>query len=85
MCSLSTFKEKKKRGRKPGRGRKASKVPTLKIKLGKRKRGSSEEDEVSNAGSEKDSDAEFEQMLQDNEEPKSKSRLVRLYHKFVTV
>ncbi|XP_019771101.2 chromodomain-helicase-DNA-binding protein Mi-2 homolog isoform X3 [Dendroctonus ponderosae] len=72
--SLSSFKEKKKRGRKPSaRGKKTSKVPTLKIKLGKRKRGSSEEDEVSNAGSDKDSDAEFEQMLQDTDDPKSKS------------
>ncbi|XP_050310914.1 chromodomain-helicase-DNA-binding protein Mi-2 homolog [Anthonomus grandis grandis] len=71
--SLSSFKEKKqKRGRKPGRKKAASKVPTLKIKLGKRKRGSSEEEEGSNAGSDKDSDAEFEQMLQDADE-KSRS------------
>lgn len=75
IFSLSSFKEKKKRGRKPSaRGKKTSKVPTLKIKLGKRKRGSSEEDEASNAGSDKDSDAEFEQMLQDTDDPKSKSR-----------
>lgn len=68
-------KSKKKRG---SRGRpsksskKATKVPTLKIKLGKRKRGSSDEDgENSKDGSDRDSDAEFEQMLQDAEEPKS--------------
>ncbi|ERL95354.1 hypothetical protein D910_12619, partial [Dendroctonus ponderosae] len=81
--SLSSFKEKKKRGRKPSaRGKKTSKVPTLKIKLGKRKRGSSEEDEVSNAGSDKDSDAEFEQMLQDTDDPKSKSS-IKIIVKFV--
>lgn len=45
-------------------GRKKGKVPTLKIKLGKRKRTSS--DDVS--PSEKDSDAEFEQMLKEAEE-----------------
>ncbi|XP_071446539.1 chromodomain-helicase-DNA-binding protein Mi-2 homolog isoform X2 [Hetaerina americana] len=56
-------KSKKKRGRKKT-GKKA-KVPTLKIKLGKRKRGSSEEER---SGSERDSDMEFEQMLQDAEE-----------------
>lgn len=43
---------------------KKGKVPTLKIKLGKRKRTSS--DDVS--PSEKDSDAEFEQMLKEAEE-----------------
>ncbi|XP_023020569.2 chromodomain-helicase-DNA-binding protein Mi-2 homolog [Leptinotarsa decemlineata] len=61
--------KKKKRGRKP---KKASKVPTLKIKLGKRKRGSSDEEgDVSIGGSDKDSDAEFEQMLQESEDPKT--------------
>ncbi|XKL65519.1 hypothetical protein PGB90_008939 [Kerria lacca] len=49
-----------------------SKVPTLKIKLGKRKHGSSDEDgNVSGGGagvSDRDSDAEFEQMLQEAEE-----------------
>ena len=43
---------------------KKGKVPTLKIKLGKRKRTSS--DDIS--PSEKDSDAEFEQMLKEAEE-----------------
>jgi chromodomain-helicase-DNA-binding protein 4 len=41
------------------------KVPTLKIKFGKRKNASSEDDqEDSNAGSERESDIEFEKMLQ---------------------
>lgn len=59
---------RKKRNRKKpaggGNAGKKGKVPTLKIKLGKRKRTSS--DDVSH--SEKDSDAEFEQMLQEAEE-----------------
>ncbi|KAG8225258.1 hypothetical protein J437_LFUL006490 [Ladona fulva] len=58
-------KSKKKRGRK--KTSKKAKVPTLKIKLGKRKRGSSEEEPLHSA-SERDSDMEFEQMLQDAEE-----------------
>ncbi|CAH0556045.1 unnamed protein product [Brassicogethes aeneus] len=63
-------KKKGRRGKKPGR--KSTKVPTLKIKLGKRKRGSSDEDgEGSNNGTDRDSDAEFEQMLQEAEEPSS--------------
>ncbi|XP_060528036.1 chromodomain-helicase-DNA-binding protein Mi-2 homolog isoform X2 [Cylas formicarius] len=67
-------RNRKKRGRASKKAsKKASKVPTLKIKLGKRRRGSSEEDEASNGGSDKDSDVEFEQMLQDADEPKSKS------------
>lgn len=69
-------KVKKKRGRsKKGSFKKASKVPTLKIKLGKRKRGSSEEDPDASGGnvSERDSDAEFEQMLADAEDPKDDS------------
>ena len=44
---------------------KKGKDPTIKIKLGKRKRTSS--DDVS--ADEKDSDAEFEQMLKEVEEP----------------
>lgn len=46
------------------KGRRSQKVPTLKIKFGKRKNASSEEEEEkgSNA-SERDSDAEFEKML----------------------
>ncbi|XP_046390688.1 chromodomain-helicase-DNA-binding protein Mi-2 homolog isoform X3 [Ischnura elegans] len=69
-------KSKKKRGRK--KTSKKAKVPTLKIKLGKRKRGSSIElrkemvpissQEEERSGSERDSDMEFEQMLQDAEE-----------------
>ena len=62
-------KGRKKRNRKKpaaggAAGGKKGKVPTLKIKLGKRKRTSS--DDIS--PSEKDSDAEFEQMLQEAEE-----------------
>nr|CAD7453831.1 unnamed protein product [Timema tahoe] len=74
--------KKKKRSssrKKPGgSSKKSSKVPTLKIKLGKRKRGSStdnptcylqEEEEGEPSGnSERDSDAEFEQMLAEAEE-----------------
>lgn len=66
-------KIRKKRGsRSKKSSKKASKVPTLKIKLGKRKRGSSEEEgEGSAAGSDRDSDAEFEQMLQEADERKT--------------
>lgn len=63
-------KNKKKRSSRTKKSsKKTSKVPTLKIKLGKRKRGSSE-DEAENTpnGSDRDSDAEFEQMLRDAEE-----------------
>ncbi|XP_054288773.1 chromodomain-helicase-DNA-binding protein Mi-2 homolog isoform X2 [Macrosteles quadrilineatus] len=46
-----------------------TKVPTLKIKLGKRKQASSDEEgDESFVGSDRDSDAEFEQMLQEAEE-----------------
>ncbi|XP_063233226.1 chromodomain-helicase-DNA-binding protein Mi-2 homolog isoform X2 [Bacillus rossius redtenbacheri] len=64
-------KKKRSSGRKKTGGsakKAASKVPTLKIKLGKRKRGSSEEEGESLANSERDSDAEFEQMLQEAED-----------------
>lgn len=46
--------------------KKGAKVPTLKIKFGKRRHGSSEDDDADNASnaSERDSDAEFEKMLQ---------------------
>ncbi|CAH1259651.1 unnamed protein product [Diabrotica balteata] len=68
--------EEKAKKKRSSRGRpskkKATKVPTLKIKLGKRKRGSSDEEgDLSGGGSDRDSDAEFEQMLQEAEEPKS--------------
>lgn len=70
---------RKKRGRSAsaaasseGRGarrKKAAKVPTLKIKFGKRRHGSSEEeDEKASNASERDSDVEFEKMLQISEE-----------------
>lgn len=62
---------KKKRGRAPNKkGRKSGKVPTLKIKFGKRKHGSSDEDQDATGGSERDSDVEFEKMLQKSEESK---------------
>lgn len=65
-------KSRKKRSSRVKKAKKGSKVPTLKIKIGKRKRGSSEEDgEGSNNASDRDSDAEFEQMLQEAEEPRS--------------
>nr|CAD7262104.1 unnamed protein product [Timema shepardi] len=74
--------KKKKRSssrKKPGASiKKSSKVPTLKIELGKRKRGRSkenptcylqEEEEGEPSGnSERDSDAKFEQMLAETEE-----------------
>uniref|UniRef100_A0A8D8MGQ8 Chromodomain-helicase-DNA-binding protein Mi-2 homolog n=2 Tax=Culex pipiens TaxID=7175 RepID=A0A8D8MGQ8_CULPI len=50
-----------KKGKKP-------KVPTLKIKFGKRKNASSEEDPDASGGSDRDSDAEFEKMLQQSED-----------------
>lgn len=63
-------RKRKSRGSRAKKGKKASKVPTLKIKLGKRKRGSSDEEaEGSAAGTDRDSDMEFEQMLADAEEP----------------
>lgn len=62
-------KGRKKRNRKPVKGSNANagkkgKVPTLKIKLGKRKRTSSDDGSLTD----KDSDAEFEQMLKEAEE-----------------
>lgn len=62
-------KGRKKRSRKPTKGGNAvagkkGKVPTIKIKLGKRKRTSSDDF----SADEKDSDAEFEQMLKEAEE-----------------
>lgn len=59
------YQPKASRSRSSGKkGRRSQKVPTLKIKFGKRKNASSEEEEEkgSNA-SERDSDAEFEKML----------------------
>ncbi|CAB0014125.1 unnamed protein product [Nesidiocoris tenuis] len=46
----------------------SNKVPTLKIKIGKRRQQSEDEGEGSVAGSDRDSDAEFEQMLAEAEE-----------------
>ncbi|XP_046678885.1 LOW QUALITY PROTEIN: chromodomain-helicase-DNA-binding protein Mi-2 homolog [Homalodisca vitripennis] len=73
--------EKEEKGRRKGRrsGKKGNskkstpvsttKVPTLKIKLGKRKQASSDEEgDESYVGTDRDSDAEFEQMLQEAEE-----------------
>ncbi|XP_043469159.1 chromodomain-helicase-DNA-binding protein Mi-2 homolog isoform X2 [Leptopilina heterotoma] len=64
----SEFYKRKSRGSRARKGKKASKVPTLKIKLGKRKRASSDEEiENASAGSLRDSDMEFEQMIADDE------------------
>ncbi|CAB0043403.1 unnamed protein product [Trichogramma brassicae] len=62
-------RKKKSRSSRMKKGKKASKVPTLKIKLGKRRRGSSDDEvEGSGQGSDRDSDMEFEQMLADAED-----------------
>lgn len=56
-------------GRSSGKkGRRSGKVPTLKIKFGKRKRGSSDEDQDASGASERDSDLEFEKMLQKSDD-----------------
>lgn len=70
-------KKKRKRGRGPSKkARKSGKVPMLKIKFGKRKHASSdEEQEVSGGGSERDSDLEFEKMLQQSEEKSEKEKV----------
>lgn len=60
---------KKKRGRASSKkSKKQSKVPTLRIKFGKRKHGSSDEDPEVSGASERDSDLEFEKMLQKSDE-----------------
>lgn len=67
---------KKKRGRSSTGAKKGRKpkVPTLKIKFGKRKNASSEEEpELSGPGSERDSDIEFEKMLQQSDEKPEKT------------
>ncbi|XP_058826614.1 chromodomain-helicase-DNA-binding protein Mi-2 homolog [Topomyia yanbarensis] len=56
-----------KKGKKP-------KVPTLKIKFCKRKNASSEDDPEASGASERDSDAEFEKMLQQSEEKADKEK-----------
>lgn len=63
----------KKRGRSGGNGSakkgRKPKVPTLKIKFGKRRNASSEDDQdESAAGSERESDIEFEKMLQQTDD-----------------
>ncbi|KAH8388950.1 hypothetical protein KR215_008276 [Drosophila sulfurigaster] len=66
--------EKKPRRKRSGRssnkkGRRPSgKVPTLKIKFGKRKRDSSDEEQDASGASERDSDLEFERMLQKSDD-----------------
>jgi len=65
--------EKKPRRKRSGRGKKgrrpSGKVPTLKIKLlGKRKRDSSDEEQEASGASERDSDLEFERMLQKSDD-----------------
>lgn len=70
---LEQVKQKKKRGRGPGkRNKKQGKVPTIKIKFGKRRHGSSDDDAEQSAGSERDSDLEFEKMLQKSDEKHEK-------------
>ncbi|XP_067644936.1 chromodomain-helicase-DNA-binding protein Mi-2 homolog isoform X3 [Eurosta solidaginis] len=63
-------RSRRKRGGRSGskKGRRPGKVPTLKIKFGKRKRGSSDEDQDASGGSERDSDLEFEKMLQKSDD-----------------
>lgn len=66
-------KSSKKRGRSGGNGSKQKgrkqKVPTLKIKFGKRRNASSDDDQEDSAeGSERESDIEFEKMLQQTDE-----------------
>ncbi|XP_037933405.1 chromodomain-helicase-DNA-binding protein Mi-2 homolog [Teleopsis dalmanni] len=66
-----TSRSRRKRGGRSSskKGRKSSgKVPTLKIKFGKRKRGSSDEDQDASGASERDSDLEFEKMLQKSDD-----------------
>lgn len=63
---------KRKRGRGASKRKKQAKVPTLKIKFGKRKQGSSDEDAEASGGSERDSDLEFEKMLQKSDEKHEK-------------
>ncbi|XP_070491390.1 LOW QUALITY PROTEIN: chromodomain-helicase-DNA-binding protein Mi-2 homolog [Chironomus tepperi] len=80
-------KTKSKRGRSGGngggnkKGGRKPKVPTLKIKFGKRKNASSEDDqEESVEGSERESDIEFEKMLQqtDDKEEEEETRQTTL-------
>jgi chromodomain-helicase-DNA-binding protein 4 len=72
-------KVKKKRGRSSSTKKgKKQKVPTLKIKFGKRRQTAevSSEEEASPAGSERESDIEFEQMLQQSDKsPDDKERV----------
>ncbi|XP_034657291.1 chromodomain-helicase-DNA-binding protein Mi-2 homolog isoform X3 [Drosophila subobscura] len=64
--------EKKPRRKRSGRGKKgrrpSGKVPTLKIKFGKRKRDSSDDEQDASGASERDSDLEFERMLQKSDD-----------------
>ncbi|XP_061393824.1 chromodomain-helicase-DNA-binding protein Mi-2 homolog [Musca vetustissima] len=65
----SSSGRRKRGGRGRGKkGRRSGKVPTLKIKFGKRKRGSSDEDQDASGASERDSDIEFEKMLQKSDD-----------------
>lgn len=64
--------KRSKRGRASAKRKKQGKVPTLKIKFGKRKHGSSDEDPEASGGSERDSDLEFEKMLQKSDEKHEK-------------
>ncbi|XP_055856577.1 chromodomain-helicase-DNA-binding protein Mi-2 homolog isoform X2 [Episyrphus balteatus] len=63
-----------KRGRNASKkGRKSGKVPTLKIKFGKRKHQSSDDDPDASGASERDSDLEFEKMLQKSDSSKDEN------------
>lgn len=70
----SRSRKTSKRGRSSSKrsSKKPSKVPTLKIKFGKRKHGSSDDDPEASGGSERDSDLEFEKMLQKSDEKHEK-------------
>ncbi|XP_055907342.1 chromodomain-helicase-DNA-binding protein Mi-2 homolog isoform X2 [Eupeodes corollae] len=67
-------RSRRKRGRNASKkGRKSGKVPTLKIKFGKRKHQSSDDDPDASGVSERDSDLEFEKMLQKSDTSKDEN------------
>lgn len=77
-------KNRSKRGRNNSKKKKQGKVPTLKIKFGKRKHGSSDEDPDASGGSERDSDLEFEKMLQKSDEKAEKESEEKLREEVAT-
>ncbi|XP_055600727.1 chromodomain-helicase-DNA-binding protein Mi-2 homolog [Uranotaenia lowii] len=60
-------KKGKKSSSSSAKKKKSKVVPTLKIKFGKRRNASSDEEPEASGGSDRDSDAEFEKMLQQSE------------------